>query len=252
MMVPHHIKRSSVKTSKIYALALCAFLFGCKESTRDNGQPQVEGGPVAIGAMRQVMWEGKLEGQVSLDTLVPKKGLYGLGPESYLTGELLIDNGVVYVSRVTSDSTMVVEPTSHVSAPFFVYAHVDEWRSRSLPDSVKTQGQFEHFLDLTTKGDKRPFAFKLEGEVQKAVIHVQNLPEGTTVSSPQQAHQGQTDYNVTEASATIIGFFSTEHQGVYTHHDSFVHMHLITEDKQLMGHLDEASFGAMTLYLPEL
>jgi acetolactate decarboxylase len=202
--------------------------------------------------MRQVMWEGKLEGQVNLDTLNPKKRLYGLGPETYLTGELLIDDGVVYVSRVTSDSTMVVKQTTEVSAPFFVYAHVDDWRSRSLPDSVRTLGQLEHFLDLATKGGKRPFAFKLEGEVQKAVIHVQNLTEGTTVSSPQQAHLGQTNYTIQNAPVSIIGFFSTEHQGVYTHHDSFVHMHLITEDKQLMGHLDEASFGAMTLYLPEL
>ena len=241
-----------MKTSTIYALALSAVLLGCKEPEKDNVPFRVEGGPVAIGAMRQVMWEGKLEGQVSLDTLNPKKGLYGLGPESYLTGELLIDDGVVYVSRVTSDSTMVVEQTTEVSAPFFVYAHVDRWRSVSLPDSITNLKQFEYFLDKITLREKRPFAFKLEGVISGAFIHVQNLPEGTTVSSPQQAHQGQTNYTVQNAPVSIIGFFSTQHQGVYTHHDSFVHMHLITADKQLMGHLDEASFGTMTLYLPEL
>ena len=39
------------------------------------------------------MWKGELSGTINLDTISNKKGLYGLGPESYLTGELLINNG---------------------------------------------------------------------------------------------------------------------------------------------------------------
>lgn len=65
------------------------------------------------------------------------------------------------------------------------------------------------------------------GTVASAVIHIQNLPLGTKVSSPEEAHQGQRNYLIEEESVEVVGFFSTKHQGVFTHHNSFVHMHLI-------------------------
>jgi hypothetical protein len=58
-------------------------------------------------------------------------------------------------------------------------------------------------------------------------------------------------YNYQNEDAEIIGFFSTEHKGVFTHHDSFLHMHLITKDESKMGHLDELKIGKMKLYLPK-
>lgn len=202
------------------------------------------------GAMKDVMWQGKLHGVIHLDTLAGIDGMYGLGPESYLKGELLLADGKSYLSRVTSDSTMVVEEHSEVSAPFFVYARVSEWNMFTLPENVKHIADLQKVIDDLTKDRKRPFAFKLMGEVKQATIHVQNLPEGTAVSSPAEAHQGQVNYDLQNEAVEIIGFFSTEHQGIFTHHDSYLHMHLITADKQQMGHLDEAMFGKMWLYLP--
>jgi acetolactate decarboxylase len=54
-----------------------------------------------------------------------------------------------------------------------------------------------------------------------------------------------------QAEVDMIGFFSTRHKGVFTHHDSNVHMHLITSDKKTMGHLDEVVFNteAVQLYV---
>ncbi|WP_299823955.1 acetolactate decarboxylase [uncultured Pontibacter sp.] len=204
-----------------------------------------------VGAMRNVMWKGELGGNINLDTISDKKGLYGLGPVSYLTGELLINNGKSYVSRVTSDTTMTVEKRFDVSAPFFVYANVTEWSESELPASIKTIKDLEEFIDDKTTDLKRPFAFKLAGVVSSAVIHIQNLPEGTKVSSPDEAHQGQTSYKLENEASEIIGFFSKEHKAVFTHHDSFLHMHLITKDESKMGHLDDLEIGKMKLYLPK-
>ena len=204
-----------------------------------------------VGAMKNVMWKGELGSSIDLDTISDKNGLYGLGPVSYLTGELLINNGKSYVSKVTSDSTMSVEKTFNTSAPFFVYGNVTEWNEMDLPSNIKTIQNLEKFIDDKTTDFKRPFAFKLSGQVSSAIIHIQNLPEGTKVSSPDEAHQGQTNYHIKNDDAEIIGFFSTEHKGVFTHHDSFLHMHLITKDKSKMGHLDELEIGEMTLYLPK-
>ena len=219
-----------------------------EKNTKETGTyPDIK----IVGAMKNVMWKGKLGESIDLDTISDKNGLYGLGPVSYLTGELLINNGNSYVSRVTSDTTMTVEKTFKTSAPFFVYGNVTEWNEIELPSDLKTIQDLEKFIDDKTTEFKRPFAFKLIGQVSSGIIHIQNLPEGTKVSSPDEAHQGQTNYKTDNEDAEIIGFFSTEHKGVFTHHDSFLHMHLITKDESKMGHLDELEIGEMRLYLPK-
>ncbi|MEZ4797770.1 MAG: acetolactate decarboxylase [Flavobacteriaceae bacterium] len=238
-------------------LLTCVFLaFGltsCNSTPKENKIEKVENYPDTkiIGAMRNVMWKGELDSSINLDTITNKNGLYGLGPVSYLKGELLINNGKSFVSKVTSNSTMIVEQTFETSAPFFVYTNITEWNEVNIPSKTKTIKDLEKFVDEKTLKLKRPFAFKLIGRVSSAIIHIQNLPEGTKVSSPNEAHQGQTNYNIQNEDAEIIGFFSTEHKGIFTHHDSFLHMHLITKDESKMGHLDKLEIGEMKLYLPK-
>lgn len=204
-----------------------------------------------VGAMKNVMWKGELGASINLDTISNKTGLYGIGPESYLTGELLINDGKSYVSHVTSDSTMSVEKRFDVSAPFFVYTNVNTWNKIDLPADIKSIQDIQEFIDQNTKDFKRPFAFKLKGLAANAIIHSQNLPSGMKVTSPEDAHQGQTNFTLQNEEVEIIGFFSTEHKGIFTHHDSYLHMHLITTDESKMGHLDELEIGEMKLYLPE-
>lgn len=222
-------------------------LIGCKSASEETTPPA---DVVVVGAMKNVMWKGELGGSISLDSLSGDKGLYGLGPLSYLRGELLLKDGQVFVSQVTSDSTMTVELDPQVSAPFFVYGKVKEWTEISLPSEIKQIGDLEDYIDQQSVDSKRPFAFKLEGKVSSAQIHIQNLPEGTAVSSPAEAHQGQTNYTLSDREVEIVGFFSTEHKGIFTHHDSFLHMHLITSDLKQMGHLDHLEIGEMKLFLP--
>lgn len=199
------------------------------------------------GAMKNVMRKGELAGVIRIDTINNRTGLYGLGPVAFLRGELLIVDGKSYRSVVTSDSTMRVDATYDVQAPFFVYGNVTAWDTLDLPDSIRSARQLESFIDDRYASSKDPFIFRLTGKVKSARIHVQNLPEGSTVSSPAEAHRGQVSYRIEDREAMIVGFHSRKHQGVFTHHDSFVHLHLITADKSIMGHLDEVNMGEMTL-----
>lgn len=94
--------------------------------------------------------------------------------------------------------------------------------------------------------------FKLSGGIEHAKIHIVNLAEGSEVSSPDEAHRGMIHYELNNEESEIVGFFSTEHKTIFTHLDTFVHMHLITTDRTKMGHLDDVLFkkGAVKLYLP--
>lgn len=235
-----------------FLLIIALTIIGCGQSSQNGnpGETRTYEDIKIAGEMKRVMWEGKLGSSIDLDSISEKEGLFGLGPEIFLRGEILINDGKSFVSRVTSDSTMSVIETYDVSAPFMVYGNVREWTNHTLPEDVTTISELEHYLDSVTSDFKRPFVFKLSGEISTALIHVQNLPEGTEVSSPKEAHQGQVNYPLTDEQVEIVGFFSTEHQGIFTHHDSFLHMHLMTADREKMGHLDEIEMKKMKVYLP--
>lgn len=234
--------------NKVARLGLLILLAGsCTSNVR-----QTDNAVTVVGQMRNVMWKGQLSGTIYLDTLTNKNNLYGLGPVEYLTGELLILDGTSYESTVISDTIMKVAETYDVSAPFFAYATIPAWTSNPLPDTIESILQLERFLDKLPGSLSRPFMFRLSGSVERAMIHVVNLPKGSQVSSPDDSHEGQLNDDIHDVQVEILGFFSKNHRGIFTHHDSFVHMHLITADLKKMGHLDEVHFrkGSMTLNLP--
>lgn len=168
----------------------------------------------------------------SIDTITKRTNLYGLGPVEYLAGEILIIDGKSYKSTVISDTTMVVKESYDIKAPFFGYSNISKWTMQTLPDSIKEIKDLEEFLDKTTKSAPRPFIFKLSGIVEQATIHIVNLPKGSKVSSPEEAHQGQKNYVLKNEPSEIIGFFSTQHKAIFTHHDTNLHMHLITSNQK--------------------
>ncbi|HYF03438.1 MAG TPA: acetolactate decarboxylase [Patescibacteria group bacterium] len=204
------------------------------------------------GAMKNVMRNGQLHGTIALDTISNREKLIGLGPVELLKGEITVIDGKSYVSKVTGESSMRVEETFTVKAPFFVYAEVEKWKETALPDSIITLLQVENYLGSLPEKVNRPFAFKISATVESAAIHVVNLPEGASVQSPEDAHQGQRNFEIYNESVDMAGFFSTEHKAVFTHHDTFIHVHLITKDRAKMGHLDDVKIkrGSARLYIP--
>ncbi len=205
------------------------------------------------GAMSNVMKKGQLHGTIFLDTIQNKTHLYGLGPVEYLKGELLIIDSKSYVSSVNEDGSIEMEETYKVKAPFFVYTNTENWKEYKLPKSVKTLKQLEKFIDKKSKKLKRPFAFKLDGIYAEIRFHIQNLPDGSIVKSPKDTHQGQGKYKRTDVEGEIVGFFSTTHQTVFTHHDTYIHIHFINAERTEMGHIDDLLFDGNTkikLYLP--
>jgi acetolactate decarboxylase len=227
----------------------CLFLF-----VAFSAAAQQQASPVLItGAMKNVMWKGQLQGTINLDTIAQREHLYGLGPVEGLRGEIVIIDGKAYKSTVVDADRISVEETFQIKAPFFVRGYVAEWKEQALPSDVKTLKDMEAYLDKLTKGVDEPFVFRLIGTVEKASIHVVNLPQGSTVSSPDEAHRGQVSYSLANTAVEIVGFFSRSHQSVFTHHDTFMHLHLITHDKTKMGHLDSVVFGpgSMKLYMPK-
>lgn len=207
----------------------------------------------ASGAMRNVMMKGELDATIDLDTIQNKNHLFGLGPADRLQGEIVINDGRSYKSWVSADSSARVDETFHIRAPFFVYANVDRWQEYILPDSVQTITQLDTYLSKVSATRSRPFVFRMRVKLKNAEIHIVNLPTNTKISSPQDANLGRQDFTLQNVDAMLIGFFSTHHKGIFTHHDTNIHVHLITLDESKMGHLDsfKLSNGSVKLYLSQ-
>jgi acetolactate decarboxylase len=236
------------------SLSLFTILYSCQTSSTKKEVETNQHDPIVkiVGAMKNVMHKGELFATINTDTISNRKHLYGLGPLEYLQGEIIIIDGKGYQSTVVNDTSMEVLETMKMKAPFFGYANIDNWTEKELPDSILNVKQLENYLDQITKNDPRPFLFKILATVDSATLHIVNLPKGTKVSSPEEAHKGQKSFDIKNMPVEMLGFFSTEHQAIFTHHDTYVHIHLITGDKKQMGHLEELMLkkGTAKLYLP--
>lgn len=215
------------------------------------GQESVPSGVQVKGAMKNVMWKGELEGIVQIDTLQKDTLLYGLGPDEFLRGELMTLAGISYRSRIVADTGVVVEVYPAAKPPFYVYQYVEQWQSHILPDTVVDLVSLQQYLEQMEYAGT-PFSFQLEGQVSSAAIHIQNLTLGSVVRSPKEAHAGQVNRIVKNIPVTLLGFFSDRHQGIFTHHDTYLHIHLMTKDTTLMGHVDDCAWesGALLLKVP--
>ncbi len=220
-----------------HLLILSSFftLMTCQSSS-DN--PAVE----HFGVLREIMMEQKLEANIDLEDLKYSENLYGLGALKDLSGELIILGGEVYQSTVNDSGNVEVVEKREGGATLLVTSEVDDWIAISIQEEIESLSQLQevvsreagnHFLDT-----EKPFPFMIEGELL-VDWHVINAPaalERTHESFKQSGVSGTFFHEP----ATVLGFFSDKHEGVYTHHGSYLHAHVFKkEDYLLMGHVDE-------------
>lgn len=197
-----------------------------------------------VGQMRNVMWKGDLAGKVSTDSL-NRPNVYGLGPIEYLKGEVLLFEGQTFISKVIDSVTHQVSQVESTKAPFFVYSNESELNSFSVSPSELSLKSTEELIDSHYFDYDKPLLVRIDGVFKDITVHSVNLPEGSSVSSPDQAHKGLTQYRYKNLSGSIVGFFSRKHKAIFTHHDSFLHAHFISDDRSVMGHVDSVLFNSV-------
>jgi len=201
-----------------------------------------------VGEMRDVMWKGNLKGKIATDSLNSKE-IYGLGPIEFLKGEIVIFEGQSYVSKVVDSISHEVFKVPSASAPFFVYTTNTNLKVVELtPANYSLKGIEEHINSLYNNYDQ-PLLIRIDGVFNTMKLHSVNLPDGQKVSSPDEAHQGLTQYDFKNIFGSLIGFFSRHHKAVFTHHDSFFHAHFISDDRKVLGHIDETDFNSSKVTL---
>jgi acetolactate decarboxylase len=232
------------------------FLLAAALATGPSGAaPQEADGKVKwVGEMRTVMKKGDVSARLSLKELAKLPHLYAVGPLEGLAGEVTIWDGKPSIARV-KDGKVRITTGFDEKVCFLVYAQVSGWQEVAIPAAIQGGAELELVIARSARdlgiNVKQPFAFLVKGTPKRASFHVLD-GTGLDLKAQEFHDRAKIRFTLDNRPVEIISFYSDRHHGVFTHHDSNVHMHLKTSDGTLSGHLDEVQLGSgAKLYLPK-
>jgi acetolactate decarboxylase len=238
------------KLNYIIALTIILILaYSCQSNNKKASITEVK----YSGALRTIM-SGNIEPVVSLDSLSDKTNFYALGAIENLKGEIQIFDSKPSNS-IVMDSSLQIEDSYNLNAALLVYAEVEEWDSYKTENS-KTKEELESTIFEIAKSNgidtEKPFPFLLEGTVASLDWHVINWKDGDSVHTHKKHTESGLNGNLKNKQVQIIGFYSTKHKAVFTHHTANMHMHFKTYDNTVAGHIDDLLLNeTITLKLPK-
>ncbi len=203
------------------------------------------------------MHMGKTERQVDLQPLVGQAGAFGLGALEGLSGEVTLWDGQLWISKPDGQGGATAGPQNETTAgaTLLVTATVPKWQERPILQAVPFE-ELDAFLrdEASAAGLNvdEPFPFRMEGSFTRLDWHVINGSKLPTDAHGHEAHMKTAVRGSLEgADVQILGFYSSSHHGVFTHHDTNSHAHVIQQAPAVTGHVDHMDIREGTrLFLP--
>ena len=239
--------------NKLIYISILAFLVIAFTSCQDKGKKVFLTEVKHSGALRTIM-SGNIHPVISLDSLSKMEHLYALGAVDNLKGEIQIFDGQPSNSFVHGSSLQIID-SYNIKASLLVYAEVKKWDSFVI-ENCKTKSDLEKQIsEIATNNGidmEKPFPFLLEGTIASLDWHVINWKDGDSIHNHKKHKESGLNGNLKNKQVQIIGFYSTKHKAVFTHHTTNMHMHFKTEDNTIAGHIDDLLLNQkVTLKLPK-
>lgn len=212
----------------------------------------------SFGSLRAIMQEGKTAAVVDLSSIVPGQHVYGVGALSGLRGEVTILDDILWLAYPAEKSggvRITRTLTTTESAALLVSAKVEAWRSIKIEASIPAD-KLDDFVEQSAKSNgidtEKPFPFLIKGKLSALGWHALNSsdisPNPLTHGSMISATRGVS----ANIEATLVGFFSKHHAGVFTHMGSRTHLHVLTNDETLSAHVDSVDVSSdCSIWLPK-
>jgi acetolactate decarboxylase len=211
---------------------------------------------LTAGMARNVMMGTDLSAKVALDSLITQPGLYALGPVDDLQGELLVLNGIPYAADVRKDAVRVYR-AADAKAPFLAYSYVTRWHTIEVTQPLADLAALQAFVARAAQGygipEGTPFPFLLRGSVDSIDLHIIMRNPKERKHSHEAHNKAKRKFHLANSSGELLGFYSTQHEGVFTHKGQYMHLHFISDRKDMLGHVDGLSLQQpFQLLLPML
>lgn len=200
-----------------------------------------------LGRQHELMMNPDVPLALDLRTLAGRRHLYGLGPLAGMRGEVTIADGRPALARVAAERAIAVEATFEAGVPFFVWAEVPSWQRQRVPPEVRSFEDLERLVPKAAAAagldPDRPLPFLLLGSETAIEFHILNRAAGAG-DGMQEHRKLQETFEVEQVEATLVGFHSFQHRGVFTPRDSNIHVHFQTSDNTRSGHVQKLQLGS--------
>lgn len=207
------------------------------------------------GEMKKIMRQADLSAHISLDTLINKPHIYGLGPAEGIKGEILIIDSKPYWCKVEAEQPVTII-SQKIKAAMLVYAQVPGWKQTTITDEIKDYASLEKAVEkFASQNGQRleePFPFLIKGNINTASWHVIDWKEEVTHTFDN--HKQFAKYGrFSNEPVVLLGFYSNKHHSIFTHHTTNMHIHVMDKRKTIVGHLEDfsAGTGTLTLSIPQ-
>jgi len=189
------------------------------------------------GAIKNMM-HGDLHATYDMQNLEKEKHTYGIGALENLKGEILLLDGKPFISRVNGENT-AIDTSFNNKAAFLAFAQIDQWRAEGTLQEGLGFSDLDSILSKKMTKNKGSLIFQIEGTVKSLTWHVINWADGDTVHTYKKHKASGLHGTIQDEPVTILGFYSQNHRGILTHKNSNLHLHFLTADKRLAGHIDD-------------
>lgn len=213
-----------------------------------------------VGALSDIMMGGKLNANVSLDTLSSSGIRFGLGVAEGLDGEITIVDGIAYTTRVRKGK-MTTERGYQGKAAFLATTTDSLLTAITTPGPCGTQdlpGKVERIAAnaIGLNIEQRPFFFRIvapAAQVQ-ATYHVMSWPKN-------KSHKGvghgpeHTRYALKDSTllgeVQLVGIYAPTLSGTAVRKDEKLHLHLYDPGTGRTAHVEKVYFpNGFTICLP--
>lgn len=203
------------------------------------------------GVLREIMMMGQLQARADLKDYEQMPNLYALGAIEGLAGEILIINGQPFNGKVM-DEALMIQNDFELKAALLVSSQVEAWDTLRIDSEITDLNELQAFIPARlSQMPTEAFPFQILGSEGSLKWHVINAPGASSQDHDAYKASGLSG-SVSNEPVQILGFYSENHEGVFTHHGSYLHMHFIDQKKQTMGHIDEFKWsGSMQLLIPK-
>lgn len=195
------------------------------------------------GKMTKVGTDRNLAADILVDTL-PLKNLYALGPVENLRGEIIVWNGRPFVAAVKEENGQpyVQKGVKDLKAIFLVYSNVEKWDTIVVSKPVGSMAELENLVGEQAfrhgQDTAEAFPFLIAGKIKSGAGHIMFKKEKSGPVSAEEVKQANHRFTFRTGRVQMLGFYSRHHQRVFTHADSFIHVHYRFANRYEAGHLD--------------
>jgi acetolactate decarboxylase len=194
--------------------------------------------------MRKIRQDKQVDASILIDT-IKAKNLYALGPVENLRGEIIVWNNNAFVAALTEDKQPYVQKNvKDLKAIFLVYADVEQWDTILLRQTqINSMSDLETFISRAAYKQNidtsLAFPFQIYARAISGHGHIMFKDTSEKQITPQVLEKARTENLFSDQYIQMLGFYSQHHQSIFTHHDTYLHIHYRLRNKYQAGHLEQ-------------